>query len=335
MIDTAKLANLIPTLANRRVLVVGDVILDEYLTGTATRMSREAPIPVLEFESRQLIPGGAANPAANIAALGSHVRQIAIIGADEAGEQLRAALDSAGIDAAGLVADPARPTTVKTRIMAHMGLRFPQQVARMDRLSRAPISAEIERQVCDTVQAGLDGVDAALLSDYHGGLLTPSLVEAVRKMASERGILLAADAQGELDKYAGFGLVKCNADEASNWLRRGRLHSDDDFASAARELRTRLNLTGAMAITRGGDGITLALAGDDSINHCPAPHVTDVYDTVGAGDTTIAVMTLAVCAGLSYEDAAMLANYASGVVVRRVGNYAPTPDDLREAIEGD
>lgn len=314
------------------MLVIGDVILDEYLTGTATRMSREAPIPVLEFESRILIPGGAANPAANIAALGSTGLQIGVIGVDEAGEQLRAALDSAGIDAAGLVTDPERPTTVKTRIMAHMGLRFPQQVARMDRLSRAPISAEIERQVCDAVRTGLENVDALLLSDYHGGLLTASLVAAILKMATERGILLAADAQGELDKYTGFGLVKCNANEASNWLKRD-LHTDADFATAAYELRSRLNLTGAMAITRGGDGITLALAHDNHIKHCPAPHVTDVYDTVGAGDTTIAVMTVAVCAGLSYEDAAMLANYASGVVVRRVGNYAPTPDDLREAIE--
>lgn len=313
--------------------MIGDVILDEYLTGTATRMSREAPIPVLEFESRHLIPGGAANPAANIAALGGQVRQIGVIGADEAGAQLRAALVAANIDAAGLVTDPDRPTTVKTRIMAHMGLRFPQQVARMDKLSRAAISAEIERQVCEAVEAGLENVDAVLLSDYHGGLLTPSLVAAVLRMATERGVLLAADAQGELDKYAGFGLVKCNADEASNWLRRD-LHTDEDFATAAHELRSRLDLTGAMAITRGGDGITLALAHDNHLKHCPAPHVTDVYDTVGAGDTTIAVMTLAVCAGLSYEDAATLANYASGIVVRRVGNYAPTPDDLREAVSG-
>lgn len=329
------LADWIPSLAGRRVLVVGDVILDEYLTGTATRLSREAPIPVLEFESRRHIPGGAANPAANIAALGSTAVQIGVIGADAAGEHLRTVLANAKIDPAGLIIDPDRPTTVKTRIMAHMGLRFPQQVARMDVLSRAPISEAVERQICEKIQAQLEHgqVDAILFSDYQTGLITRSLTAEISELVekTKTPVLLAADAQGKLEKYNRFALVKCNADEARDWMRQ-ELRSNEDFAAAARHLRAELALTGAMAITRGGDGITLALA-DDTIRHCPAPHVTDVYDTVGAGDTTIAVMTLAACAGIPYDDAAMLANYASGIVVRRVGNYAPTPEELRGAID--
>src|SRR4051794_22232943 len=143
---------LIPRLAGQRVIVLGDVILDEYLIGRATRLSREAPVPVLEFEERRLIPGGAANPAANIVALGSAAVQIGVIGRDAEGKALREVLRARGIGISPLLAVEGRPTTVKTRVMAHMGLRFPQQVARLDKLSREPISAEVERKLCDLVR---------------------------------------------------------------------------------------------------------------------------------------------------------------------------------------
>ncbi len=322
----------VPQLAGQRVLVLGDLILDEYLTGRATRMSREAPVPVLEFESRRVIPGGAGNPAANIAALGSQSVQLGVVGADAEADTLREALTRCGIDAAALVQDADRPTTLKTRLMAHMGLRFPQQVARMDRLSRAPVSKAVEDALLAVFAERLPRVDAVLVSDYRIGLLTPSLVESARKLARAAGVLLAADAQGAFEKYEGFGLVKCNADEARDALRRD-IEGDEAFAQAALDLARRLRLTGAMVITRGADGATLARS-DGVTAHCPAPVLTDVYDTVGAGDTAIAVLTLGVLAGASYEDATSLANYASGIVVRRVGNYAPTPNELLRALEG-
>jgi len=321
----------IPKLAGQRILVIGDVILDEYLIGKAARLSREAPIPVLEFESRQLIPGGAANPAANIGALGSIAAQVGVIGSDTAATNLRQVLQARNIDTKCLITDSGRPTTVKTRIMAQMGLRFPQQVARLDTLSREPISDAVERQVRGIIDQEIVAAQAILLSDYHTGLLTPSLVATIRKLAATRGTLLTADAQGELDKYAGFGVVKCNADEARDYLRRD-LRSDEHFAAAALELCDTLKLTGSMVITRGADGATVATCDGQAIR-CPAPAVTDVYDTVGAGDTAIAVLTLAVTAGASYTDATTLANYASGLVVRRVGNYTPTPDELAWALE--
>jgi D-glycero-beta-D-manno-heptose-7-phosphate kinase len=329
------LSPLVSALANRRILVIGDVILDEYLIGNATRLSREAPIPVLEFESRQLISGGAANPAANIVALGSSAIQVGVIGSDTAGTHLRQVLQAAGIDTHGLVTDSGRPTTVKTRVMAHMGLRFPQQVARMDTLSRQPISDAVERRIREIIHTCIEEVDAVLLSDYHIGLLTPSLIETIRRLTrlngrSETVPLLTADAQGHLDKYSGFSVVKCNADEARAYLRRD-LTTDDAFGRGAQELCKTLRLTGAMVITRGADGATLALP-DGTICHCPAPEVTDVYDTVGAGDTAIAVLTLAAVAGVPYDQAAMLANYASGIVVRRVGNYTPSLEELTRAV---
>ncbi len=324
-----RLKSWIPKLAGQRILVIGDMVLDEYLTGKATRLSREAPVPVLEFESRQLIPGGAANPAANIVALGSAAVQVGIIGSDTAGTNLRQVLQARGIDTHHLIVDSGRPTTVKTRIMAQMGLRFPQQVARLDTLSREPVGAAVERQVRAAIDKTIESADAVLLSDYHTGLLTPSLVNMIRRLGKDK--LLTADAQGSLDKYAGFALVKCNADDARDYLRRD-LRGDEAFAEAANELCQKLKLTGGLVITRGADGATAATA-DGATAHCPAPAVSDVFDVVGAGDTSIAVLTLALAAGASYPQAVTLANYASGLVVRRVGNYTPTPDELAWALE--
>jgi D-glycero-beta-D-manno-heptose-7-phosphate kinase len=321
----------IPKLAGQRILVIGDVILDEYLIGKAARLSREAPVPVLEFESRQLIPGGAANPAANIVALGSKAVQVGVIGSDTAATNLRQVLQARNIDTNCLITDSGRPTTVKMRIMAQMGLRFPQQVARLDTLSREPVSTAVEKRVRNAIDQEIGLAGAVLLSDYHTGLLTPSLVSTIRKLANAQGKLLTADAQGKLDKYVGFGVVKCNADEARAYLRRD-LQTDEEFGAAALELCETLKLTGGMVITRGADGATVGICDGQAVR-CPAPAVTDVYDTVGAGDTAIAVLTLAVSAGASYTDATTLANYASGLVVRKVGNYAPTPDELAWALQ--
>jgi rfaE bifunctional protein kinase chain/domain len=224
-----------------------------------------------------------------------------------------------------------RPTTVKLRIMAQMGLRFPQQVARMDTLSREPIANGVEQQVRDLLRQHMQTANAVLVSDYHGGLLTGLLVTVLCDLANEQGVLLTADTQGELDKYRGFGVVKCNAADAREYLRRD-IDGDDSFGSAARELCERLQLRGAMVITRGPEGATIATC-DGALHHCPAPAVSDVYDVVGAGDTSIAVLTLALAAGAPYPEAMLLANYASGLVVRRVGNYAPTPDELAWALE--
>lgn len=327
MIDD--LPRLLAAFKHKHVVVIGDVVLDEYVFGTATRMSREAPVPVLEFTGRRVIPGGAANPAVNLAALGAQVSLVGVTGADEAGEELRAALTAHGIELSGLLIDPARPTTVKQRIMAQMGLRFPQQIARVDRLSRHPVSDAIAQALV----AHLHAHDTILFSDYHAGLLTESLIGAVKQAVSARPesaqVLLSADAQGHFLKYGGFGVMKCNADEAAAFLRRP-LATDDDFAAAAVELRRVLNLTRAMVITRGPDGATAA-ALDGPALHLPSPQIEDVFDTVGAGDTAVAVLTLAAAVGATLPDAVRLANLASGVVVRHVGNYAPSPQDLLDA----
>ena len=325
-----RLASLVPKLAHHSILVVGDVILDEYLIGRANRLSREAPIPVLEFERHEHIPGGAGNPSMNIIALGSTAFQVGVVGDDADGATLNNILRVHGIDPDGLTSDPTRPTTTKTRVMAHMGLRFPQQVARIDRIDRRPVSGEVEQRVLESIASLGQQVEAVIVSDYLTGLLTARVVAAVAELTRARNILATADAQGELDKYAGFDLVKCNADEAALWIGHS-LVTDIDFATAGATMNSKLSLRGGVLITRGSEGVTLVEREKPAI-HIPAIRVEDVYDTVGAGDTVLAVMTLALAAGASYPDAAALANVAAGIVVRKVGNYAPSPADLLTAI---
>ena len=327
-----KLQSLVDGLANKTILVIGDIMLDEYITGKPTRMSREAPVPVLELESRQYIAGGAANPAANIVSLGSRAIQVGVIGADEPGKRLKHILSAQGIDASGLFCCGDRPTTVKTRILAQMNLRFPQQVTRIDTLTRSPIDGETESAILEFISGHIDKVDALLLSHYHGGLLTPSLVAHIRQRCKRSQVLLTADVQGEFETFRGISVIKCNAEDAQRHLNRA-LTTDDDFSWAARQLSDALAITKAAIITRGSQGATLAY--DSVTRHCPAPQVSDVFDTVGAGDTAIATTTLALAAGIAPSEAVMLANYASGIVVRHLGDYSPSPAELRQSIIDD
>jgi len=329
---SSALKSYVAGLANRRVLVIGDVILDEYITGRVMRMSREAPVPVLELESKRYIAGGAANPAANIVSLGGRAIQVGVVGEDAPGEQLKQILSDQGIDASGIISRADRPTTVKTRILAQMGLRFPQQVTRIDTLTRRPIDEETETLVVDFASGQLADVNAVLLSHYHGGLLRPSLVGRIRDLCAAFGVLLAADVQGNFDTFSQLDVIKCNADDARRYLNRD-LSSDEDFSEAALRLHDRLGIRRGTIITRGAAGATLAAKGDTA--HCPAPTVSDVFDTVGAGDTAIATLTLALAAGVDEREAVMLANYASGIVVRHFGNYRPTPAELIRSIDGE
>jgi rfaE bifunctional protein kinase chain/domain len=262
--------------------------------------------------------------------LGGVALQVGVIGEDENGAALRESLMAQGVDVGGLVVDSTRQTTTKTRILAHMGLRFPQQVARIDRIDRRPLASTVEAQVVDHIETLSPGAHAIMLSDYLVGMLTVRAVAAAREACAQGSALSSADAQGELTKYAGFDVVKCNADEVARFAGRA-LDADEDFAEAGAEMVAQLGLRRGMLITRGSEGITVAEPG--GVTHLPAPRIEDVYDTVGAGDTVLAVVTLGLAAGASLVEAAALANLAAGIVIRRVGNYAPSPDELRAAVE--
>lgn len=321
-------AAIIAALARQRVLVVGDVVLDEYVFGRATRLSREAPIPVLEFVRRSYISGGAANPANNIAALGATTLLCSIVGDDHEGRQLIDLLQAAHVDAGCILTDADRPTTVKTRIISESSLRFSQQLARIDRIDRQPIGADNAAELVERVAARIDQVDALLCSDYLSGLLTPALVEKLAQLCAEHAVLMTVDAQGELAKYRGAGLLRCNNDEAAAYLNR-TLTSEDDYRGALTDLLARLE-PHLVIVTRGRDGLSMQ-GRDQPYIHLPA-HRVEAADTTGAGDTFIAVMTLALAAKIDPVEAAHMANYAAGLVVRRLGNAVVTPEELAAGL---
>ncbi len=324
-----QLLRLIPRLANRVVLVIGDLFLDEYVIGQATRLSREAPIPVLEFVRQFHIPGGAANPARNIRALGGRATVVGLVGEDEAGAALLSELRDAGVDPAGVVVDGSRPTTTKTRIVAEGTLRFPQQIARIDRIKRQPIGGEIEDMLIQQIEQLVPKVDAVLVSDYQAGVATPAIVSAALSSTRAQGKLRAVDTQGAFFKYAGFDLIKGNRHEIGAALA-CPLVKDEDYHKAGARLLDELGAN-VVLITRGAEGLSL-VARDGGYHHLPAANRTEVFDVTGAGDTVIAVSTLALLADASAVAAARLANYAAGLVVRKLGNAVATAEELAWAV---
>lgn len=320
---------LLPRMAGKKVLVVGDLCLDEYIVGRAQRLSREAPVPILEFERRFCIPGAAANPALNIASLGGVALMVGTVGEDESGVTLRQSLGKLGIDTSGVIVDPSRPTTVKMRVLAEVSLRFPQQIIRVDKQERRPLSSRVKQQMIDHLKATVPQVDAVLLSDYKGGVIEQRTVNAILQLAEAHNKVITVDSQGDLHKFKGFTVVKCNREEAEAVLRRA-LTSDEDFGRGGRRLQRAL-MAGAVLITRGSDGMSL-VEGEGLCLHIPAANRSEVYDVTGAGDTVIATVTLALVAGATFTEAALLSSHAAGLVVRRLGNATTTPAELEDTI---
>ncbi|MCS6801494.1 MAG: bifunctional ADP-heptose synthase [Chloroflexota bacterium] len=325
---SSSLAALVPRLAGRRILVIGDVCLDEYLIGRPERLSREAPVPVLDFTRRLAIPGAAANPARNVVALGSAAALVGVIGDDAAGQELRALLREAGIDVAGLVVDPARPTTLKTRVLADVDLRFPQQVVRLDRSVRSPLGGPIRQLVTEAIERAARAADVILVSDYRAGVLDDRMIETIRRVAAQTCRPTVVDSQGDLWRFREFTLVRSNTPDAEATLRRP-LRDEADLRAATAELREGLGAE-SVVITRGAAGIVFRDA--RGFAALPASNRSEVYDAVGAGDTVIAVLALGVAAGLPLRDSVQLATAAAGIVVRRFGNAVVSPEELADAV---
>ncbi|NPV06605.1 MAG: hypothetical protein HPY83_01425 [Anaerolineae bacterium] len=314
--------------AGHRILVVGDVVLDRYVIGCASRLSREAPVPVLVHEESFSLPGSAANPALNIRALQSQAVQVAVIGDDDAGSELLGLLESAGVEASSVLRVQGRRTTVKQRILARASLLYPQQMARVDYLESRPIPAPVLDRLAEEVTARSTEVEAILISDYQGGTVGEAVLAACLRARSESGLPLCVDAQDNLWRYRGVTLVKCNRDEASRALGQS-LTDEAGFRDATARIMDRIEAD-VVAITRGGDGMSLRDA-RGGYYHLPAPNRSDVYDVVGAGDTVIAIMTLGVVAGWPPRLAATVAQLGSGIVIQRLGNATPSYEELEEA----
>jgi rfaE bifunctional protein kinase chain/domain len=316
---------LIRKMRDCRIVVLGDVMLDEFIWGDVSRISPEAPVPVVEIKRESTHLGGAANVLANLLALGAQACVIGVIGEDAAAEKLRASLQSEGGGQAEdlLVVDGSRPTTIKTRIIAHN-----QMVVRADRERRTPVNGEAEERIIKAVKAALENARALVVSDYDKGVVTPRILSQVLPFAYGRMPVLVDPKIRNFDSYRPATLVTPNHHEA---LRLTNLEedSDDSLTEAARQIRDRLGCD-AVLITRGDRG--MMLVEDDRDPVFVETSAREVYDVTGAGDTVIATLAAALAAGASMTEAAMLANHAAGIVVGKLGTATASSQEVLDSI---
>lgn len=324
---------LIAGFAGKRVLVIGDMVADEYLIGDPTRISREAPVLILELNEERTVPGGATNVAVNARTLGAEVFLSGVVGNDLPGQRLRQAIDDLGMHQEGLIGDAQRSTSTKTRILAGSAQVVRQQIVRVDRVDTSEVGEPSRGKIVEYIQRVLPAVDAVMLSDYENGMISPTVLECCLPLARELGKVIIADSHRKLFRFRGVTALTPNQPEAE--LAAGlAIHNEDDLHEVGRCL-----LAGSHArsilITRGSEGMSLFVADQEPL-HLPVfplnHHSSEVVDTNGAGDTVAATFTLALTAGASFGEAAYLANAAAALVVRRLGCASNTPQELMEVF---
>jgi D-beta-D-heptose 7-phosphate kinase/D-beta-D-heptose 1-phosphate adenosyltransferase len=305
-------------------LVVGDLMLDEYLWGRAERISPEAPVQVVDVAREDLRLGGAGNVINNLVTLGCKVRVASVLGDDEDGRLLRRKLEDKGIDTEGVLLAPGRTTSRKTRILASN-----QQMLRIDRESRSPVAAEQERALVDFIRREAAGIQVILISDYLKGVLTEGVLAGIIAIGRERGIPVVVDPKGDdYRKYRGATLLTPNRKEAQT-ASRIAIVDEESLARAGRHLRESLDLE-ALVLTRSEEGMSLfSRSGAEA--HLPT-EAKEVFDVSGAGDTVLTSLGLGLAAGLSLEESARIANVAAGIVVGKVGTSTVTPEEILEVV---
>jgi len=342
--NNRKLVRIVTALRGRRIAVAGDFMLDRYVWGAATRISPEAPVPVIDYMSESQVVGGAGNVAANLAALGATVLPFGVIGEDEPGRAIRACLEAAGMATKGVLDDASRMTTVKTRIVARQ-----QQIVRLDRERREPLSHALEESLIRRIKAALGRLDALVISDYDKGVVTDPLADRVLTECHRRSVpVLVKPKTSRLFAYRGATVIVCNAKEAGFFVTR-QLDDDESVGQAGRALLAHFGCS-TVVITRGAEGLSVfedtaprgfhvpatsrevsyARVGRAGVDH--ASHGRQVFDVTGAGDTVLSVLALAVAAHAPMCDAAVLANAGAGVVVGKLGTSTITPAELLAAI---
>lgn len=330
--NPARLQHLLGEARNRRLLVIGDVMLDEFVWGKVARISPEAPVPVVEVQSESAYPGGAANVARNLRAFCAGVSICGLIGEDAQGRQLTGLLEAEGISTATLVVGADRPTTVKTRIVARQ-----QQVVRVDREKRGLPTGATLADALEKISAILQDVDGVVLEDYGKGFLSQELKDAVCRKAKTAGKVVTADPNpGNPLDWSGVNLLKPNRLEAFAMAGKSDPGAAEDplkdqaLQDVGRILLDRWGLEGLL-ITLGEHGMMLFARGGEPY-HTPT-RAREVFDVSGAGDTAIALYTLAVCSGATASEAAEISNHASGVVVAKLGTATLTPDELLASFQ--
>jgi rfaE bifunctional protein kinase chain/domain len=308
------------------ILVVGDLMLDEFIWGNVSRISPEAPVPVVEVQRRTYTAGGAANTAANVAALGGKVAVAGVVGNDSDGRRVCDLLAQLGADVSAITADHDRPTTTKTRVVAHS-----QQMVRIDHEKPGPVSEAVATELLKGVRTVLPTVRGCVVSDYGKGVLTPAFTRELIAECRAAGVPVVIDPKGtDFDKYRGATLVKPNQLEAGQVLNRV-LRTADEVNDAGEEIQRLLGPDTAVLITRGSHGMSL-FEREQSVVHIPA-QAREVYDVTGAGDTVASTLSLTLAAGGGLTAACRLASLAAAVVVGKVGTATCSVEELRAATQ--
>jgi rfaE bifunctional protein kinase chain/domain len=326
-VEAGRLLALVDDFAGIRVAVFGDLIVDEFIYGEIGRVSREAPVLILNYDSTEILPGGAGNAASNVAALGGRPVVVGLAGRDDAGDRLLAAMD--GMDAAGIARPAGYRTPTKTRILAGGVHSAKQQVVRIDRAAARGFAETFRAAVGPRLQRAASRCDAMLVSDYGSGLVSPQLVSQARTMAAAR-VPLLVDSRYSLLKFRGMTTCTPNESEVEALFGVKIGENTRVLERSGRDLLERTRAR-AVLVTRGSRGMALFERQRATV-HIPIYGSDQIADVTGAGDTVIATMTLALAAGASYEEAAHLANYAGGIVVMKRGTATVSAEELRQAV---
>lgn len=324
-----RLKNLVHQFTRRSVLVVGDLVADQFLYGEISRVSREAPVLILRHERTETVPGGAANCAVNLASLGAQAIIVGTAGADAAGDALLDKLRAAGVDCTGVVRSPELRTATKVRILAGQAHSMRQQVIRVDYESEPLSNARIQAEINARLSEALPRAEAVIISDYNYGVAGAETVARLREATRERDVPVLVDSRFRSLDFSNFTSATPNEDEVEGVLGR-RLTNTAMLEAAASELRERLGHQ-ALLITRGSQGMLLVEARAKPL-HLAAVGSREAVDVTGAGDTVIAAYTLALASGASFADAARLANHAGGIVVMKRGTASVEARELLSSI---
>ncbi len=317
---------IISNFARKNILVIGDIMVDRFIYGNVSRISPEAPVPVVEISKEIYMAGGAANVVANIVSVGGSACVIGVAGEDFSAEYLLKSLNSNGIVTSGVIKDKSRPTILKTRIIAHH-----QQVVRVDREVKTSFDRKILDSLINNVHNSVTAADAVILSDYGKGVICEKLLKIVIPLARKRKIPITVDPKIEhFSKYKRVTCLTPNLNEATEGIKAIKNKTEEDVVNIGRKIMKKLR-PDALIITRGEKGMTL-FEPSRRIRNIPT-RAKEVYDVTGAGDTVIAIFTLALASGASFYEATEISNYAAGIVVGKLGTATVTSKELLEALK--
>lgn len=320
------LENVVKRFANKRLMVVGDLLLDQFIWGEVSRISPEAPVPVVWVKNEGFMPGGACNVANNLAKLGANVSLVGVVGRDDKAGILKDLLNERDISVGGVITDNQRPTILKTRVIAHH-----QQVVRIDRESLEPLSGSMIEKMVEYVKAEINNVDGVIIEDYGKGVITPALLKIIVPLARKRGKIVAVDPkESHFKYYEGASVITPNNHEASK-MAGFTIKDEATLRKAGEKLLKELKLDVAL-ITLGENGMAVFEKGK-KLHHKIPTVAREVFDVSGAGDTVIAVYTLAMVSGASPIVAAHLANCAAGIVVGKVGVAVVSKEELLAGLK--